>query len=170
MTTRSRPTRSPKKASGREQVLRLPDAKQHTVLEHVATVVTPDLILGMTDGTGRRIAGEHPGQISLRIASADAVLVERRGVEHPHAIAHRKVFEFLGEVVLLGHEIAGPVTPQPRGVGSFDPVVKRCRLDHGHIVCRGFAPRARPPGAVGWRPWIISRLARNGSSNTNDGS
>ena len=89
-----------------------------------APVVAPGRVLGMPGLARANIPGEHTGQEPFRVRTVDPVLVERRRVEYPGAVADREVFELVRHLVPVGREVARPVAPQAGLVERAGSVVE----------------------------------------------
>ncbi len=100
--------------------------QHHPVLDDEPAVVAPHRVLRLPGTAPPDVPCQHPGQVVLGAGPDDAVLVEGRRVEDAHGVANGEVFELLRHVVFLGDEVAGPMAPQPGGVGRLDPGMERC--------------------------------------------
>ena len=80
-------------------------AEHDAVLDDEAAVVAPERVLGVAGRARPDVAGEHAGQEPLGVGTVDPVLVQRRRVEDPGAVADREVLELLRHLVAVGGEV-----------------------------------------------------------------
>ena len=122
---------------GRQQEVVGGRPEDDAVLDDEAAVVAPERVLGATRGAGADVAGEHAGEVALRVATVDAVLEQRRRVEQPGGVADREVLGLLRHLVLRRGQVVRPVLPEARLVQGAGPLVERRRPDHAVASCRG---------------------------------
>ncbi len=117
-------------AGGGQEELVGRQPEHHPVFHDVAVVVAPDGVLRPPGSAAPDVTRQHPAQEPLGLGAHQPVLVERRGVEDAGTVAHRQVLELLRELVLVGHQVAGPVTPQAGLVERRDTLVEGGGADH----------------------------------------
>ncbi len=114
---------------GEEEVV-VAVTEDHAILEHEPAFVAPQRVLGAAGSAATHVSGQHAGQVALRVRTANAVFVERRAIEDSCAVAHGEVLELRGHLVLLGNQVPGPVSPEPRPVGRLGSGGERGRANH----------------------------------------
>ena len=113
-------------------------AEDDPVFDHEATVVTPKRVLGLARPAFADVPRQHSGQELLGVLPGDPVLVEGRGVEDTGRVPDGEVLELLRHLILVGDQIAGPMTPETGLVGRLDAGMEGGGLDD----------RSCPPGAA----------------------
>src|SRR5687768_16522751 len=103
--------------------------ENHSIFYDESPVITPQRVLGLAGPALADVARQDPGKEPLGVLSTYAVLVKGRGIEYPRRVPDGEVLELLRHLVLVDHEVPGPMAPQTGLVGCLDPGMEGGGLD-----------------------------------------
>ena len=147
---------------GVHQVAVFGNTRRHAIVEDGAVLAQHQPVAAAANGEAAERAGVHAMQKLPRIPPLDVDLAKRGGIEHPHALAHRKALAV--HRVLHGFAVAR-VVPRPkpaanvlplRPVASVPSVHRRAPFGVEQIV--HVPPRHRAEGH-----WRVGRAEHGGT-------
>src|SRR3954454_22808706 len=136
------------RVGGRDPILRVGDACDRPVVEHLAGLVAPRRVVDLVHLELRDVARHDAVEQPRGVGSADHILVQRACVDHGGGLPDRAVLDVVEVRVHGGREVSRPLAPRLLDVQRLLAWIERGSDRHGASWCArltlgGWVPAAQ---------------------------